>query len=194
MKTSAVMQPFLSEPIDTHRWTRRQYEQMVDAGVLTTDDRVELLDGYIVPMSPQDSRHANTTTQIVHLLMRVCPSAHHVRSQVPLALGEHSEPEPDVMVVEGPPDAYTDTHPSAAVLVVEVADSSLAKDRAQKRLLYARHGIPEYWLVNLIDQHLEVYRDPASGDYKSKTTLERSDTLAPRFADADLSVADLIPA
>jgi len=188
------MQPFLSEPIDTHRWTRRQYEQMVDAGVLTTDDRVELLDGYIVPMSHQDSRHANTTTQIVHLLMRVCPSAHHVRSQVPLALGEHSEPEPDVMVVEGPPDAYTDTHPSAAVLVVEVADSSLAKDRAQKRLLYARHGIPEYWLVNLIDQHLEVYRDPASGDYKSKTTLERSDTLAPRFADADLSVADLIPA
>jgi Uma2 family endonuclease len=109
-------------------------------------------------------------------------------------LGSVSEPEPDVAVVPGALEDYVDKHPTEALLVVEVADSSLAKDRAQKRLLYARHGIPEYWLVNLIDQHLEVYRDPASGDYKSKTTLERSDTLAPRFADADLSVADLIPA
>lgn len=182
------------DSVETHRWTRQQYEQMVDAGVLTTDDRVELIDGQIVPMSPQNSRHATTTTQLVHPLMRMCPSTHHVRSQVPLALGEHSEPEPDVMVVEGPPDAYTDTHPSTAVLIVEVADASLSKDREQKRLLYAWHDIPEYWIVNLIDQHLEVYRDPASGDYKSKTTVERDDTVTPRFAAADLSVEDLIPA
>jgi Uma2 family endonuclease len=194
MKTPAVMQPFLPEPVDTHRWTRRQYEQMVDAGVLTTDDRVELLDGYIVPMSPQNSRHATTVELCRRALEKTCPASMVVRAQFPLALGSVSEPEPDVAVVPGALEDYVDKHPTEALLVVEVADSSLAKDRAQKRLLYARHGIPEYWLVNLIDQHLEVYRDPASGDYKSKTTLERSDAVTPRFADADLSVADLIPA
>ena len=193
MKTFAVMQIAPSETATAHRWTRHQYEQMVDADVLTTDDRVELIDGYIVPMGPQNSRHATTATQIVRLLVRLCPSTHHVRSQVPLALGEHSEPEPDVMVVEGPPDAYTDIHPSAAAFIIEVADSSLVKDRERKRLLYARHGIPAYWIINLVDQHLEVYRDPASGDYKSKTTLERNDTVTPFFTDTALPVADLIP-
>jgi Uma2 family endonuclease len=188
------MQTSSLESVGIHRWTRAQYDQMVDVGVLTTDDRVELIDGYIVPMSPQNSRHATTATKVVHLLMRVCPSTHHVRSQVPLALGEYSEPEPDVMVVEGAPDVYTDGHPSTAILVAEVADSSLATDREQKRLLYAQHGIPEYWIVNLVNGHLEVYRDPAAGDYKSKTTLERSGTVTPPFADTALAVADLIPA
>ena len=182
------------ESVETHRWTRQQYEQMVDAGVLTTEDRVELIDGQIVPMSSQNSRHATAATQLVHLLMRSSPSTHHVRSQVPLALGEHSEPEPDVMVVEGPPSAYATGHPTHAILVIEVAEASLSKDREQKRLLYARHGIPEYWIVNLVDQHLEVYRDPASGDYKSKTTLERDEAITPPFADTSLSVEQLIPA
>lgn len=180
--------------VDTHRWTRQQYEQMVEAGVLTTDDRVELIDGRIVPMSPQNSRHATSVEMTRRALESVRPSSTLVRAQFPLALGTASEPEPDLAVVPGAVENYVDQHPTEALLIAEVADSSLAKDREQKRRLYAQHGIPEYWIVNLVDRHLEVHRDPAAGDYKSKTTLERSDTVTPHFADTALSVADLIPA
>lgn len=182
------------ESVEMHRWTRQQYEQMVDAGVLTTDDRVELIDGQIVPMSPQNSRHATTVELCRRALESTCSSEMFVRAQFPLALGTVSEPEPDLAVVPGAIEDYVDRHPTDALLVVEVADSSLSKDREQKRRLYAQHDTPEYWIVNLVDQHLEVYRDPASGDYKSKTTLERSDTITPAFADTSLSVEQLIPA
>jgi Uma2 family endonuclease len=188
------MQTSSLESVGIHRWTRAQYEQMVDAGVLTTDDRVELIDGYIVPMSPQNSRHTTSVEMARRVLEQACPSTMLVRAQFPLAIGVASEPEPDLAVVPGSIDDYVDQHPSEALLVIEVADSSLAKDREQKRLLYAQHGIPEYWIVNLVDRHIEVYRDPAGGDYKSKTTLERSDTVTPPFADTALAVADLIPA
>lgn len=194
MKTFAVMQIAPSETATAHRWTRHQYEQMVDAGVLTTDDRVELIDGHIVPMSPQNSRHATAVEMTRRALESVCPGSSLIRAQFPLALGSASEPEPDLAIVPGTIEDYIDRHPSEALLVVEVADSSLAKDREEKRLLYARHGIPAYWIINLVDQHLEVYRDPASGDYKSKTTLERNDTVTPFFAGTALPVADLIPA
>ena len=188
------MQTSSLESVDTHRWTRRQYEQMVDAGVLTADDRVELIEGHIVPMRPQNSRHATSVEMTRRVLEQTCSSSTLVRAQFPLALGAASEPEPDVAVVPGTIDDYVDQHPSEALLVIEVADSPLANDREQKRLLYAQHGIPEYWIVNLVDQHLAVYRDPAAGDYKSKTTLDRSDTVTLPFADTALSVADLIPA
>lgn len=184
-----------SKAIEPHRWTRQQYEQMVDAGALTEDDRVELIDGQIVPISPQNSRHALSAEKGRRALDAVCSESEHVRSQVPIALGDYSEPEPEVSVVPGILDDYLDHHPTEALLVVEVSESSLEKDRGQKRVLYARHQIPEYWILNLIDRHLEVYRDPASSDYKSKTTLVPGDTAAPHFApDASLSVADLIPA
>lgn len=188
------MQTSPLESVDTHRWTRRQYEHMVEAGVLTTDDRVELIDGRIVPMSPQNSRHATSVEMTRRALEPVCPASALVRAQFPLAIGEASEPEPDLAVVPGSIEDYIDQHPSEALLVVEVADSSLAKDRERKRLLYAQHDIPEYWIVNLVDQHLEIYRDPASGDYKSKTTLERRDTVTPLFIDTGFPIADLIPA
>lgn len=189
------MQTIEDTSTQTHRWTRQQYEQMVDAGVLTEDDPVELIDGQIVPMSPQNSRHATVATLGQQALESICPDGTFVRMQTPLALGADSEPEPDLAVVEGQAMDYWDHHPPEALLVVEVSESSLEKDREQKRLLYARHQIPEYWILNLVDRHLEIYRDPASGDYKTKTTHEPGATVAPRFAsDTSLAVADLIPA
>lgn len=189
------MQTSISQPVETHRWTRRQYEQMIDAGVLTEDDRVELIEGQITPMSPQSSRHITTIDLCRRALEPICPQGFLVRTQAPLALGSSSEPEPDLIVLEGDVMDYWKQHPTEALLVIEVSETSLLKDREQKRLLYAEHGIPEYWIVNLADQHLEVYRDPASGDYKTKTTLERSDSVTPRFApDAKLSAKQLIPA
>ncbi|MES3631152.1 MAG: Uma2 family endonuclease, partial [Longimonas sp.] len=118
-----------------HRWTRAQYERMVDAGVLGPNDRVELIHGQIVPMGPQNSRHAAVTTKLMNTLVGICPDSHHVRSQVPLALGADSEPEPDVMVVPGSNEDFLDAHPTAATLVVEVAATSLAFDQDTKRRL-----------------------------------------------------------
>jgi len=182
------------ESVDTHRWTRQQYEQLVDAGVLTTGDRVERIEGRIVPASSQNSRLAPSVEMTRRALDPGCPASALIRAQYPRALGAASAPEPDVAVVPGTIHGDVDRHPSDALPVAEVADSSLAKNREPKRLLYAQHGVPACWIINLVDQHLEVYRDPALGDYTSTTTLDRNDTVTPHYTDTALSVADLIPA
>ena len=181
-------------PLPTHRWDRRQYEKLVEAGVLTDEDRVELIDGRIVTMSPQNSRHATAVTLCRHALDNVCPDGYFVRTQAPLALGSHSEPEPDLALIAGAPSDYWNEHPTTAALVVEVADTSLDKDRNEKRQLYATHEISEYWILNMEAARVEVYRDPERGDYNAKTTLSRTDSLALSAVDADaIAVADLIP-
>ncbi|PEN09609.1 hypothetical protein CRI93_02450 [Longimonas halophila] len=176
-----------------HRWTRAQYEQMIEAGVFTPDQQVELINGSIVPMSPQNSRHAAVTTRLLRLLMDACPEGYHVRSQVPMALGADSEPEPDVMVVPGSNEAYIDAHPTTASLVVEVADTSLAYDREVKRTLYAGHGIPTYWIVNLSSSCVEVYTDPKDDDYAEKRTGSRNDSIPLPFAESDIACSDILP-
>jgi len=178
----------------THRWTRRQYEQMVEAHVLTAEDRVELLNGRIVPMSPQNSRHATAVTLCHQALSEMGPEDHFVRTQAPLALGPHSEPEPDVALVPGTPADYWTQHPDRAALIVEVSDASLEKDRSDKRRLYARHGVPEYWILNLQAGHIEVYRHPSDDDYETKTTHPRNDSVATAARpEASVSVSRLIP-
>lgn len=176
-----------------YRWTRQQYEQMVEAGVLGSDDRVELINGEIVTMSPQGSRHYTLLHMLTERLRKAYPEAFYVRSQAPLALGTESEPEPDIAVVEGSPRDYMDEHPRSAVLVVEVADASLLKDRGPKTSLYARHGIPEYWILNVEDACLEVYRDPARGTYREKTTLAAGATVTPPQASEAIAIVDIIP-
>jgi Uma2 family endonuclease len=180
--------------LPTHRWDRRQYEQLVEAGVLTDEDRVELIDGRIVTMSPQNSRHATAVTLCRQALDTVCPDGYFVRTQAPLALGSHSEPEPDLALIAGAPTDFWDDHPTTAALVVEVADTSLDKDRNAKRQLYATHEIPEYWIVNLDAARVEVYRDPDPDDYNTKTTFDRSELIALSAVDADpIAVSDLLP-
>ncbi len=176
-----------------HRWTRAQYERMVETGVLGPSDRVELIDGQIVPMGPQNSRHAAVTTCLLTTLVGMCPDSHHVRSQVPLALGTASEPEPDVMVVPGSNEDFLDVHPETATLVVEVADTSLAFDQDTKRRLYAQHGIPTYWIVNLPSACVEVYTHPSDGDYTAKHTVPRNERLSVPFADAVIACTDILP-
>lgn len=182
------------ESVDTHRWTRQQYEQMVDAGVLTTGNRVERIEGRIVPTSPRNSRHVPSLEMTRRALDPDGPASALIRAQYPLTLGAASASEPGVAVVPDTIHGYVDRHPSDALPVAEGADSSLAKGREPKRLLYAQHGVPACWIINLVDQRLEVYRDPASGDYASTTTLGRNDTVTPHFIETVLSVADLIPA
>jgi Uma2 family endonuclease len=129
--------------VQLRRWSRAEYDRMIDAGVLTTEDHVELIDGEIVTMTPQKSRHATAVWLAQIAIGRAFGEPFGVRTQLPLALDPGSEPEPDIAVVTGSPRDYSDEHPSTAVLIVEVADASLAFDRTVKASLYARAGIPD---------------------------------------------------
>lgn len=179
---------------DNRRFTREEYEQLVEQGYFQTGDRVELIDGILYEMPLQSSSHATAVYGTGEALRSVFSEGYHVRSQFPLALGLDSEPEPDVAVVPGHFKDYIRAHPTTALLVVEVADSSLVKDRKPKASLYARAGIPEYWILNLVDWCLEVYRAPKNGVYTSRIVLQEGDSISPLSRpEASVSVADLFP-
>jgi Uma2 family endonuclease len=178
-----------------HRIRVEDYERMVQAGVFGEDDRLELLEGVIVEMSPQTPRHGLTITRLCDPEFARLPPEYVIRPQLPLALGADSEPEPDVAIVTRAEGTRRDRHPSAAALIFEVAGDSLRKDRLTKAALYAAAGIPEYVIVNLADDCLEVHRDPDAGGrrYRTVVTLAPSDgfesTAVPGFA---FAVNDLL--
>jgi Uma2 family endonuclease len=182
------------------RWTRAQYEQLVEKGFFL-DERLELLDGLLVVREPQGSRHATAILRIGKALARAFGRGYHVRYQMPIALDDTSEPEPDLSVVRGQTTDYRDAHPSAPVLVVEVADASLARDRRHKGGLYARAGIADYWVVNLVGQVLEVYRQPVRASsgrrgwkYRTVRLLKKNAIVVPLAAPrARIRVAALLP-
>jgi Uma2 family endonuclease len=185
-----------SEP-RTFRFTLAEYDRLVALGMFD-GRRVELIEGAIVErMSPQGSRHTTGGMRIERALRAAFPAA-LIRVQYPLALGD-SEPEPDVAVVTGTLEEYVDAHPTTALIVAEVADSSVVFDRETKGRVYARAGIPEYWLLDLTKQRLEVRRDPRTlpGEepgYASVQLLRAGDVVTPLGAPgAKLAVADLLP-
>lgn len=183
-------------PPGPFRWTRERYEKAVDAGVLTTDDRVELLDGLILNQMSQNEAHAVVTSVVAAVLRSGAGPETHVREEKPIALSGSSEPEPDVAVVRGGVREFLRQHPepSALILLVEVAETSLARDRTVKAALYAEAGVPEYWIVNLVDRTVEAHRDPAAGVYRTKTTHGADGSIAPLHApEASIPVADLLP-
>jgi Uma2 family endonuclease len=142
------------------RFTRNEYERMAAQGIFGPDERVELVEGEILLMTPQGTRHATVLRLMTRALEGTfAPGEFDVRTQLPLALDPDGEPEPDIAVVAGSPDDFLAKHPTTAVLVVEVAESSLAFDR-KKASTYARAKVQEYWIANLVDGVLEVHRDP----------------------------------
>jgi len=180
--------------------TRVRYDRLIDAGIFGPEDRVELLDGLLVAREPQGRRHAAVVVLVRAALEKAFGRAYHVREEKPIALDERSEPEPDVVVVPGTPRDYLDAHPSRPVLLVEVADTSLAIDRVRKGSLYARAGIADYWVVNLSQELLEVYRKPvrsspgSAWQYDSVRLLSRAATVTPLAAPrARIRVASLLP-
>lgn len=182
-------------------WTREEYLKMAEAGVFAPGERVELIEGEIIKMTPQKGPHMTGVTLVSEELRRAFGKGYVVRVQGPLALGPLSEPEPDVAVVRGSPRDYRDSHPTTAILVVEVSDTTLVLDRQQKAGLYARAGIPEYWILNLLERALEIYRNPAPSPdhplgygYRSSERLDASASVVPLAASATLiAVADLLP-
>jgi Uma2 family endonuclease len=185
--------------IQTKHWARQEYDRLTEAGILAPDERVELLEGEIVTMTPQHGPHAASIGLAESALRRAFGSAHWIRIQLPLIVDPDSEPEPDLAVVSGSPRHYVSEHPRTAVLVVEIADSTLERDRVYKSPIYARAGIPEYWIVNLADRCLEVYRDPVASpgqpaSYRSSQKLGPSESISPFAATAvTVTIADLLP-
>src|SRR5262245_24342393 len=135
--------------VRTRKWTRVEYDRLVEAEILGPEDRIELLGGQLIVKEPQYSPHATAIQLVQRTLQSVFGPGWSVRPQMPIALDDESEPEPDVAVVRGDPRDYRDAHPARPVLVVEVAQSRLRFDRQHKGGLYARAGLPEYWIVNI---------------------------------------------
>ena len=185
----------MANPIaETYRWSRDAYDRAVDAGVFGPEDRIELIDGEIVAMTPQGSRHAAVSVAAGKVLERAFGGGCHLRTQMPLAIADDSEPEPDLAIVEGDARDYLDAHPTTAQLVVEVSDDSLRRDLTVKQQLYARYGIREYWIVALPDTRLEVHREPSESGYGTVTIHRRGDTVAPLARPGTpIPVEDLLP-
>jgi Uma2 family endonuclease len=159
---------------------------MVQRGVFDPDARVELLDGVLVAREPQGSRHAVVVGLVRTALERAFGPGYHVREEKPVALDDLSEPEPDLVVVRGQLRDYLEAHPSRPALIVEVADTSILLDRLRKGGLYARAGVRDYWIVNLTEHVLEVYREPERAparpygwQYASRRILKRNALVSP---------------
>jgi Uma2 family endonuclease len=195
------MRRAVGEPrIRTRRWTRQEYDRLIELGVLHEDEPIELLGGRLVVREPQRTPHAVATQLAADALRAAFGAGWSIRVQLPIALDDESEPEPDVAVVPGAPRDYLREHPSVPVLVVEVARDSLRSDRILKARLYARAGIGDYWIVSLVERVLEVHRAPARprpgrpATYADVRRVTAAETIAPLAAPAArIVVADLLP-
>lgn len=179
------------------RFTVEEYERMGQVGILGEDDRVELLDGEIVTMSPIGPYHASVVDIVAEELILALGRRAAVRVQNPVRLPPRSEPQPDVVVARRRRDSYRSAHPTAedVLLVVEVADSSLHTDRAITLPIYARQGVAEVWIVDLAAGAVHVHAGPDGGAYGSAATLRPGDVLVPTLLpDVALPVADLLGA
>lgn len=187
--------------VPIHRLTVEQYLSMADAGILTEDDRVELLEGWLVPKMTKHPPHASATRRLRRDLERAVPAGWLVLSQDPITTGD-SAPEPDLAIVRGEEADFVGRHPTSTetALVVEVADSSLREDRGTKRRLYARAGVACYWIVNLVERQIEAYSEPTGPTDQPQYRHRRDYGLAdmiPLVLDGtevgSLTVQDLLP-
>ena len=189
----------IADPL-IHRWTMDEYYRKADMGMFD-DCHVELIEGVVIEMSPMNSAHRTSVVLSSEALRRGFLQGYFVCTQCPIRLLDASEPEPDVAVIPGAARDYANAHPATAVRIVEVAETSLERDRTIKAGLYASVGIADYWIVNLVDKQLEVHRRPvADGShpsghrYDEVTTLKPGDTVSPLAApQATITVAELLP-
>jgi Uma2 family endonuclease len=160
------------------RFSVEQYHEMIDSGILTEDDPVELLEGWLVTKMSKNRPHSISTQRTREALARIVPSGWYVDDQEPITTAD-SEPEPDVLGVRGSREDYPEHHPSPedVALVVEVADATLQRDRTLKLRVYASAGIAAYWILNLVERQLEVYSDPDQGDYRGRVVYAESEAV-----------------
>ncbi len=178
-----------------HRFTVSEYYRMAETGVLDPDARVELLDGQIIDMSPIGPFHGGVVKRLIQIFAGLSKGRWMVGAQDPARLDNYSQPQPDLMLLKPSPDDYTSRHPRPEdiYLLIEVADSSLARDRQEKLPAYGRAGVPEVWVVNLVEETIEVYREPNLTGYGSRQVLGRKDTACVAvFPDVTVDVGELL--
>jgi Uma2 family endonuclease len=171
---------------------------MVSTGVLVEDDPIELLNGIMVWKMPQSPQHFTVTRRSARTIERVLPPGWHVRTEGPVRIPDYDEPEPDIAVVRGEDGLYEKSHPGPGdiALIIEVAESSLSRDRGEKRDIYARAGIPAYWIINPVDRQIEIHGLATGAAYPPPTVLKDADSVE-LMIDGQvvgwIAVADLIP-
>jgi Uma2 family endonuclease len=193
-------EPMKQTPLTARRWTRKEYDRLGELGMFDGEP-LELIGGELIVAEPKGPYHAGGVGKVADAVRAALPSGWIVRCQDPIALDNESEPEPDIAVVAGSHTDYLAEHPRRPALVIEVADSSLSFDRRRKSSLYARGGVHDYWIVNLIDRVVEVHRDPvvdASAPYgwryrsSQRVTPPATVTLLALPA-VSVAVSDLLP-
>jgi len=181
--------------VQRHLFTIDKYHQMIESGVFDEDDRLELVDGEIVEMSPISPEHAGHVKRLNRLFTRRLGNRALVSVQDPIHLSDLSEPQPDLALLRPRDDDYAASHPqpAAVLLVVEVAETSTSYDRDVKMPMYARAGIAEAWLVSLADGWIEVYREPSPLGYKSIRRTTPGEAIAPlALSDMPIEVDEII--
>ncbi len=193
MATAELIEP------TTRRWTRQEFYQMMDLGWFLGQS-VELIGGAVIVMPNQKSGHYATIDKSSRCLEKAFGPGFWVRTQAPLSLGVNSDPNPDISVVVGTRDDYLQDHPTTALLAVEASDSTLRYDRSSKGSIYATAKIADYWILNLADRKLEIYRRPQPDaksefgyPYQDVTSLSLSDTISPLAVQTTILVSDLFP-
>lgn len=179
----------------TRKFTVEEYYKLEEAGILKEDDRVELIEGEIVEMAPIGSRHFAAVNRLMRLLDRQIGDRGIVSVQNPLLLSERSMPQPDIVLLAPSSDDYRHRIPGPenTLLIVEIADSSLQYDRLTKAPLYARAGIAEVWLVDLVQNCIEVYRQPQAGEFSKHLRFDRGSEVSPQpFPDIKIRVEDIV--
>lgn len=190
-----MMTTTTDSPLDLYRWTVTNYHRLSEAGILDEDAGVELLNGQIIKMSPVGDLHAACVDLLDELFRDLLGKEVQVRAQNPILLNDFSEPEPDLTILKRKANFYADgaPRPEDVLLVVEVADTTLAKDRLVKKTAYAAAGIAEYWIVNLPERQVEQYLRPAGEDYQLARTYKSDQTVESEIT-GPVAVKKLFPA
>lgn len=178
-----------------HRFTVDDFHRMAETGILSPNDRLELIDGVVIEMTPTYPPHASTVKRLAKALFSLLADRATIGVQDSIVLHDRSQPVPDLSVARYRDDFYGSAHPRPEDLhfLVEVADSSTERDRREKIPRYASAGVPEMWLVVLPDDRIEVHRDARGETYATVEVLHRGDAVAPRdFPDAELSVDEIL--
>ncbi len=184
---------------ELHRMTVNEYERLADSGIFD-DPQVELINGLLVKKLTKKPRHVSACELLAGVLEALLPAGWYIREQNPLRIPDYDEPEPDIVIARGSRGHYATRHPGAedVALVVEVAETGLAKDRGEKLLAYGRGGVPVYWIVNLLDNQVEVYSEPdrTSGGYARCVVHAAADSVPLAIDDIEVgsvAVSDVLP-
>ncbi|ACK71810.1 protein of unknown function DUF820 [Gloeothece citriformis PCC 7424] len=183
----------MTPTVATAKFSLEEYHQMIQAGILALR-RVELVDGFIVEMPPEGTEHSYYGQTLADRFRLLLANQALVRENKPITLSTNSEPEPDIAIVKLPATTYLTHHPYGEdiYLLIEVSKSTLGFDRSVKKKVYATEGIQDYWIVDLVNKQLKVYRSPSEGDYQIITTLNTDSIISPlAFPDITIAVKEI---